>query len=296
MTEPGSQPQTIGQRSMVRNAPLGPTEWEALLDRDDTTAVETDSGEMALTLEHGQLQLWYAFESQEAMKSGFGPMWRALHQELPEYDAPYVALHLVEIPNRQWIEPLAGEAEFEPVGEWVELEHHELAELTPPDFPPGITMRKGSVDDCERIVEIAEAAYGEQGDGATAVRARCEAASWVGVMEDGGATVAYALNGAIERGTGQILSLAVAPEAWGRGLGGLMLGAAAYQLASRDARRATVRGFPNVPRSVETAVAAGFRAGRRGIEYRRPTDEDEIERRHAEMRRRGMKVRFGSWR
>ena len=47
----------IETRTAVRNVPMKPRDWEALLDRDDTEAVEVDGGEMALVMRDSQLRL-----------------------------------------------------------------------------------------------------------------------------------------------------------------------------------------------------------------------------------------------
>jgi GNAT superfamily N-acetyltransferase len=280
----------------VRNVPVRARAWQQLLDAETTEAVESEGGEMAIAFVEGQLQLFFAFETMEAMKAAFRAMWDALHEELQEIDLPYLRFDLVQFPVREWIDPMLDEVGFVPFGEWMELEHRELADLVPPEAPGGVRIRRATEADFDRIVAIEEDSYEDFADGEEATRARLESAAWAGVLEEDGEVIGYAINGAVEGGVGRILSSAVAAEQWGRGLGVVMLQAAAFQIASQGARQAVVRGRPSIPRSVPTAVAAGFRPGRSGTEFRRSLDEEEIAERRRKRQYDGVKARFGNWR
>jgi ribosomal protein S18 acetylase RimI-like enzyme len=285
----------IETRTAVRNFPMKPRDWETLLDLDETTAVEVDGGEMALVMHDGQLQLMFSFETNEVMKAAFSPMWTALKPKLKQYKVPYARFDLVAFPVREWIDHMLDEADFVPFAEWIEMEHRETADLTPPEPPAGVTIRKATAADEARIVEIEADAYDVQSDGAEVTRARLAAASWTGVLEEDGAVIAYAIND-IEDGAGRIVSAAVAPEAWGRGFGAVIVQAAAYQLAASGARLITLLARPGIPRSIETARAVGFRPGRSGSEFRRSLDERANAARRKQRHVEGMKVRFGDWR
>lgn len=290
------QRRAIERRALVANVPLQAAERDALLNDLDSMVVETDGGEMALTVQGGQLRLHYAFDTSERMKLAFWPMWRPLHAQLPAYGQPYVAIDLVQIPNRRWIEPLLEEADYERFGEWIEMEHIEVRELAPPVFPDGTRMRKAKKADHRRIIALASDAYDEYAAGDYALKSWLESADWAGVLEEDGAIVAYAITSKAAGGVARVLSCGVDPGARGRGLGALVLQAAAYQIAHQGARKAILRVYPASPRAVETATSVGFEAGRRGIEWRRLVDEAEIARRKEERRVTGMKVRFGKWR
>jgi ribosomal protein S18 acetylase RimI-like enzyme len=284
------------QSAVVRNVPMRPRDWQRLLDLDDTEAVEVDGGEMALVMQDGQLHLLFSFETNEVMKAAFNPMWAALQPQLQQYPVPYVKFDLVSFPMRAWIDQMLDEADFLPFAEWIDMEHLELGDVRPPEAPGGVKIRRATAKDHARILAIEQEAYGDHADGPEAMRPRLKSAGWVGVLEEGGEVVGYAVNAEPEDGVGRILSAAVASEARGRGLGQVIVGAAAYQLASRDARQALVRARPDIPRSVETARAVGFRAGRSGVELRRSLDEAANAARREQRHIDGMKVRFGNWR
>lgn len=133
-------------------------------------------------------------------------------------------------------------------------------------------------------------------DGSAVTSARFEAAPWTGVLEEDGEVIAYAINAAVEGGLGRTLSLGVAPEARGRGLGSTMLQAAAYQLAATGGRRLAATARPDIPGSVDAARRLGYRAGRSGTEFRRSLDERANKARRQQRHVEGMKVRFGEWR
>jgi GNAT superfamily N-acetyltransferase len=286
----------IETRTAVRNVPIRAREWEALLDLDDTEAVEVDGGEMALVQLDGQFQLLFSFETNEIMKAAFNPMWDVLKKKLKGYQTPYLRCDLVSFPVREWIDHMLDEADFVPFSAWIEMEHRSPADLVPPDPLAGVTIRKATPADWARIVEIESDAYGQYSDGADVTRERLQGALWTGLIEVDGHAVAYAVNAPVEGRGGRILSAAVAPEAWGRGLGAVIVQAAGYQLASAGARLLVLLARPDIPRSIETARAAGFRPGRGGSEFRRSLDERANAARRRARHVDGMKVRFGEWR
>lgn len=287
----------IETRTAVRNTPIKPREWEALLDLDDTEAVEVDGGELALVTRDGQLHLMFAFDTNEVMKAAFNPMWAALKPRLKQFKAyPYTRFDLVAFPVREWIDHMLDEADFLPVGVWIEMEQRAAAEVAPPEAPDGMRIRRATEADGDRIAAIEADAYGEYSDGAVVTAARLADAPWTGVIEEDGEVVAYAINAAVEGTSGRTLSLGVAEEARGQGLGRVMLQAATYQLAAAGARRVNVVAWPDVPGSVETARAIGFRPGMSGTEFRRSLDEQANQARRHSRHVEGMKVRFGEWR
>ncbi len=280
----------------IRNVPTRARAWQQLLARDETEAVETEGGELALTMQEGQLQLLFAFETMEVMKTDLRPMWALLQKDLKRFKVQYLRFDLVQFPVREWIDPMLDEIGFVHFGDWLELEHREIAELAPPEPPAGVQIRRATADDFDRIVAIEADAYDEFADGEVATRGRIAASAWVGVLVEDGQVIGYAINNAPEGNIGHIVSSAIASEAWGRKLGVVMLQAAAYQLGTLGAKQAVVRGRPSIPRSVPTAIAAGFRAGRGGAEFRRTLDEKAIAARMKQRQHDGVKARFGNWR
>jgi GNAT superfamily N-acetyltransferase len=278
--------------------PISARQWEELLARPDVTSVGLDDGStLALVPRGGQICLYYTFADEEAGRLRFAELWAELEDDIEEEGWPYTRIDLVELPNRTWIEALLHAADFRPFGEWMELERRELSEEMPPPFiPQDASMRRATEDDHETIIEIEEAAYGEDADGPEAMDLRLDQASWVGVLEHDGAIAGYAVNeygGGLQ---GRIVSAAIRPEHWGHGWGRVLLDAAAYQLASQGATRAQVEVNPLVGAAIRAATGSGFRPGRRGVELRRPTDAAIREQVREAERNTGIKARFGSWR
>jgi len=287
----------IETRAAVRNTPVKPRDWEAILDDEDTEAVEVDGGELALVVRDGQLHLMFAFDSNEVMKAAFNPMWAALKPKLKRYKSyQYCRFDLVAFPVREWIDHMLDEADFLLQGGWTEMEHRDPADITPPEAPEGVTIRRATSADLPRILELETASYGPFSDGADVTAARFEAAPWTGVLVEDGEVIAYAVNAAIEGNVGRTLSLGVAPAARGRGLGSTMLQAAAYQLAATGARRLAAVARPDVPGSIDAARRLGYRPGHSGTEFRRSLDERVNKERREQRHIQGMKVRFGEWR
>ena len=282
---------------MLRNVPLRPRQWRDLMNRDDVVSITSETVELALVPRYGQLQLFYAFRSEEEARGDFLEVFNELVDDIEEGGWPYTRIDLVELSNRIWIETLLREADFRPFSEWMELERIEMrADDAPPEIPGGYTMRRGGEADHDAVLDLEALALVDRSDGEEAMRLRLEQGAWLGVLERDGELVAYAINGEVEGAQGRIVSTAVHPDHWRTAAEGTILAAAAYQLASREATKAVVELYPDIGGSVRAALDVGFVTGRRGIELRRPTDEETRRELRQADRVTGVKARFGNWR
>lgn len=282
---------------LIRNMPLRPRERAALLDLPDTFHIGSEDGEVFLAHEEGQQRLYWAFRTVEDMRQQFPGMWQEALKHIDRESVDYVALDLSGLPTRDWLDPLLRDADFELFAEWMEMTNPDLDADAVPEFPDGMRMRRATDDDVERMHEIWIDAYDEYRDGDHTFDWMLEHAAWAGALDDAdGEMVAFAMNGPVERSEGRVLTAAVDPAAWGQGYGRLILGAAVYQLASREAVRATVKVRPDIKQSMRTCADLGFRFARAGVEFRRSTDEDEIRAAREARRVSGVKARFGGWR
>ena len=280
----------------IRNIPMRPRVWQALLDTPGSVIVESDGSALALVPEGGALHLYWSFASLEIMRQQFSPMFEDLRAEISAEAADYVVLDLVEVHGKEWLDPILLDADFSFFAEWLQLTNPVLDPEAVPEFPAGVTMRRARKADHARVRELWAEAYGEGSDSPRAIAASVDGASWIGVLESAGKIVGFAANGAVHDAEGRILTAAVAPEARGNGYGTLLVQAAAYQLTTKGARTATIVARPDVPQALRSCSAAGFRPGRSGLEYRRTTDEDAIREERDARRVRGVKARFGNWR
>lgn len=281
----------------LKNTPLRPRERQALLERPGTFFIESDNGEVYLAPDEGQQKLFWAFRDVEAMRQDFAPMWQQVREHIDREEVDYVSTDVSGLPTREWLDPMLRDADFELFAEWMEMANPDLDQDAVPEFPDGVTMRKGTDTDLERFYEIWSEAYGDYGDGPATFDWVTSQAAWAGALENAdGDVVAFAFNSAVERAEGRILAAAVAPEAWGNGYGRLILAAATYQLAASDAVKASIRVRPDIKQSLRTCSDLGFKFSRAGIEYRREVDEEAIAAKREERRVAGVKARFGKWR
>ena len=281
----------------LRNVPIRPRAWRELVASDDVAAIEGDSGTLVLATQDGQLNLHYAFSELEEMRLQFEPLFEQLKSEIDSFDAAYVRIDLVQLPDRTFIEPLLEAVGFTAFGEWMEMVHPDLdPDAPPPQFPEGLAMRRGAADDFARVIEIEAAAFGDLADGEAATAERLADAAWIGLLERDDQVVAYAVTDDVQGARGRIISAAVDPPSWGNGFGSLVLAAAVYQLTANEARRITTRVRPEISQALRVTQDLGFKPGTRGIEWRRPVDERLIEERREQARVTGVKARFGDWR
>ncbi len=279
----------------LRNMPVRPRAWQALVDTEGATHVSNEDGEMLLVPEQGQLRLYWAFVDIEAMRLSFADMFAAIRDDIRADRADYVAMDLVGLPDRDWLNPLLREVDLEFFAEWMEMTQPDLSTLAVPEFPDGAKMRRAQDADVERMRAIYEEAYGRLADGEGAFDAMVADAEWGGVLEADGEIVGFALNGGVERGEGRVLTVAVAGGRW-VDLGKSLLQAAAYQLGSREALQATIKVRPDITQTLRMCSDLGFRHARAGVEYRRDVDEAAIAAARDARRIAGVKARFGNWR
>lgn len=280
----------------LRNAPMRPRLRREILERPGTVVIEGDDGEVIVTPDAGQLRLHWAFRDIDTMRHGFPEMWQEAAKAFGREAIDYVAMDLSGLPTREWLEPLLRDADFDFFAEWMEMSIPDLDEPAVPEFPGGVSMRKATEDDVDRLREIWTEAYGEYGDGEGSFDWLLAEAAWVGVLEADGEVVAFAMNSEVERREGRVLTAAVAPDHWGHGYGKLVLSAALYQLAANEAVRANIKVRPDIKQALKICSELGFRYASAGIEYRRTTDEAWLADRREQRRKNGVKARFGKWR
>lgn len=287
---------TTDRVMLMRNTPINARAWETMVATPGVTSITSPVGDLALVPEEGEIALHWQFENLDSMRQHFQPMFDELRPEIAAADVDFVTMDLVQVRERDWLKPLLNDASFEFFAEWLDMAHPGLDPEFIPEFPEHLNMRRATNDDIERMFEIWQAAYGELARAAGTFDHFVELHTWAGVLEEGDAIVGFAINGPVVAAEGTILEVAVAPEHWGHGYGTLLLQAAAYQLTTQDARRATVRVRPDIKPSLRACTENGFRPGQGGLEYRRTTDEELIASRLAAKRNAGVKARFGKWR
>jgi ribosomal protein S18 acetylase RimI-like enzyme len=284
------------QTMLMRNTPMSARKWRERLEAPGTTVIDAEVAQIAIVPERGQLTLSWAFADINTMRQHYTAMFDELKPEIAEADVDFITMDFVQVQNRDWLKPLLDDTDFQFFAEWIEMTHPGLEPDAIPEFPDGMTMRHATDDDVERMYAIWTEAYGDLLPGPGTFDYYLENQSWVGALEKDGKLVAFAINGPVVAAVGEIFDVAVAPEARGNGYGQLALAAAAYQLTTQEARRATVRVRPDIKQALRTCAELGFKPGTAGLEYRRTTDEEAIKERRETRRVAGVKARFGGWR
>ena len=69
---------------MLRNTPMRARQWSDLMDRDDIALTESESGQLLVVPQNGQLNLHYAVTSEEAGRQGFAGMFAEIEDSIEE--------------------------------------------------------------------------------------------------------------------------------------------------------------------------------------------------------------------
>ncbi|MEI6136998.1 MAG: GNAT family N-acetyltransferase [Chloroflexota bacterium] len=281
----------------LRNAPVRPREWSALVATPGAFHVQDEGGELLLAPDdRGQMRLHWAYSGIEVMRNLFAKQFDQVRKHITADRTDYAVMDLIAFVNRDWVDPLLRETNFDLFAEWMDMAHPALDTVPVPEIPEGVTIRRSTPADTERLRAIWTDAYGEYGDGPRSFDPMLAEATWAGVLERQGEIIGFALNGAITRGEGRILCVAMDPEHQGHGGGKLLLSAALYQLASKDATSAVIRVRPDIKHALRICSSLGMRHQRSGVEYRRSIDADERAAERAANRTAGVRARMGRWR
>ena len=110
----------------IRNMPMRPRVWRALLETPGAAVIDADDGTLALVPQRGELHLYWAFSSIEHMRQLFAEMFDELRPDIASSGVDYVALDLVEVHGKEWLDPLLADAGFEFFAEWLTMTHPAL--------------------------------------------------------------------------------------------------------------------------------------------------------------------------
>ena len=279
----------------VKNQPRSLVRRQELLTDGETVHLPCDGGELILAYENGQQSVHWGFDSVDAMRLNFASLWSAASSSIDRDNIDHIVMNIEQLAQRDLVIPILQQESFELFAEWIELIHPELPDA-PPEFSTGISLRRAQEEDLDIFESIWQDSLGELSDGLATFDYFAAEASWAGALELDGKVIGFAFNSLDGSSVGRVLTGAIARDHWGQGYGKELMHAALYQLGSEGVTKAIIRLRPDITQALKTCSGLGMRHHAGGIEWRRSTDETQIQEEIEARRKAGVKARYGNWR
>lgn len=258
---------------LLRSFGIDEDEIERLASTAGTLAEQTDDGIVIGQIVGDRLQVHFAYDSVENMRTQFRPAFEAIETKAMEDPAVRsVEILYDNMVNRHLIEMIMEGCTLAAAEDWLLMGRRLPVEPDPDDAPPataedGAGFRTATADDVDAIAAVDVAAYGDLGVPASVVTAWMASGHGVGVLEREGQVVGAAAW--LRQGPRAIVRrLGVLPDERRRGYGTVLLEQAAYRLNTEGGRRLELMLNPN-PASIGFARARRLAQQGAGLVYRK---------------------------
>jgi len=246
------------------------------------------------------LWLVYGFADADVLRLCFQPLLERLVKGLDPARWPDgLRVRFTDHPNRPFIEPVLAGCAFEVHDEWMEMNLLELPEAHAPSVQvvPGYTLRPAAEDDLQEYVEVDRQAFHARRPmslGAAGQKLATVDRFQMLVSEADGRLAGFVCLLRWPQATGAVDDIAVRPDLQRRGLGEAMMRWALAWFRQEGMRRAWLDVLLDNAPALALYKKLGFTPGTTGLTYRRPLDENELQRIREEQR--GTYIKFGDWR
>jgi len=298
------------QRSPLRNLDprFTPEADVERLEREHPELVAAEEKAVILLKPWGDwLWLVYGFADGDALRQRFQPLLERLVRgldvaRLSGGQARWpdgIRLRFTDHPNRPFVEPVLTGCAFEIQHEWMEMDLFELPESEPPSpqVASGYLLRPATEDDLPEYIELDRQAFGASRPmSLDAAREKLASVSLFQVLvsEADGRLAGFLSLLRWPQATGAFDDVAVRPDLHGRGLGEAMMRWALAWFRQEGMRHAWLDVLLDNAPGISLYKKLGFAPGAAGLTYRRPLDENELQRIREEQR--GTYIKFGDWR
>lgn len=227
------------------------------------------------------VRLEYGFRDTDAFVQHFPGMLQRLLPALDAESAPMgLRLRLTDAPSRPFIEPALSAQAFEVTRDWLRMTLAKLPSGGPrtDEVAPGFALRAARAGDADEIVNIYSTAFAVSLLTAEIAEERVDQASVFRMLEDSASGRAVGLLSLrVERpGEGYVSDVALHPDFHRRGLGEAMMRWALAWFRQEGLGSAALTVSTDNGPAIALYRKLGFEPTEKGLDYRRPLDEDEV--------------------
>ena len=268
-------------KSPLRSVSISEETFRALEQKHpDRIIIEGDSLLIG-QVHHGVVSLEYGFRDSDAFVAHFPGMLRRLLPAIDAESAPMgLRLRLTDAPSRPFIEPTLSAQAFDVTRDWLRMTLAKLPSggLRTNKIAPGFALRAARADDAEEIAKLDAAAFAMSWLTADVVRKGIDQAPLFRMLEDSASGRAVGFLGLrVERpGEGYVSDIVLHPDYQRRGLGEAMMRWALAWFRQEGLESAALTVNTDNGPAIALYRKLGFEPTEKGLDYRRPLDEDEV--------------------
>ena len=230
---------------------------------------------------HGVVSLEYGFRDSDTFVAHFPGMLQRLLPALDTESAPMgLRLRLTDAPSRTFIEPTLSAQAFDVTRDWLRMTLAKLPSGGPraDEIASGFALRPARADDAEEIAKLDAAAFAMSWLTADVVRKGIDQEPVFRMLEDSASGRAVGFLGLrVERpGEGYVSDIVLHPDYHRRGLGEAMMRWALAWFRRQGLESAALTVNTDNGPAIALYRKLGFEPTEKGLDYRRPLDEDEV--------------------
>ncbi|MCH8950461.1 MAG: GNAT family N-acetyltransferase [Chloroflexi bacterium] len=252
------------------------------LERERPSRIIIEGDSILIGQAHpGVVSLEYGFRDSDAFVAHFPGMLRRLLPAIDAESAPMgLRLRLTDAPSRPFIEPALSAQAFDLTRDWLRMTLAKLPSGGPrtDEIAPGFALRPARADDAEEIAKLDAAAFAMSWLTADVVRKGIDQEPVFRMLEDSasGRAVGF-LSLRVERpGEGYVSDIVLHPDYQRRGLGEAMMRWALAWFRQEGLESAALTVNTDNGPAIALYRKLGFEPTEKGLDYRRPLDEDEV--------------------
>src|SRR5688572_19694547 len=245
------------------------------------------------------LEVHYAFPEVPWFREGFKLLFGHVSEAASKEETPRgIVLAFRDRPNRPLAEQLFWESAFEEGKHWVECDYNAVPEQPEPasELEGGYRVREATASDREAVARVEAEASGQPRLTDAGLDGVFENSRWLYLIEDSDNKAVGRLGMRREpAGWAMIDDVHILPAEKAKLFGPAMRWASAF-LRNHGGRRQRRRVNLDDAEDLATLREIGFMPGESGVDYVRPTSQEDIDAKVEERQAHGTLIKFGDWR
>jgi ribosomal-protein-alanine N-acetyltransferase len=266
----------LSQRGLLRSVELTEAQVREI-EREHGDHIVVDGEAVLIARPRGhEIDLHYAFPDRDAFIRNFPPMFGRIVAVVRPSESPMgYRIRLRATADRPYVEPVLRAQDFSPAREWWRMTAG-LGTATQVELPAGYELRRATSDDAEAIIAIDQASFSTPWLHMNTSREVLRDQQIRVLADSTGRVVGYLRLRSDYTGAGYIADVAVHAEYQRRGLGEAMLRWALAWFREQSYERAALTVNADNNGAIALYRKLGFAAAEAGVDYRRPSDEEEL--------------------
>ena len=286
-------------KSPVKSYTLTEAQFEAIQSKRPELVSRQGDAAVVGRPHRGYLEVHYGFPDVPQFRDHFAEVFEACTNASNKQEAPRgVLLSFRDRPNRDTAEKIFWLLALEEGRQWVEMDWVAVPEQPEPGVAVAdrFVVREAGEKDRDAIAAIEAEVSGEPKLDDAALSSLYENARWLRVVTDAaGEMVGFLVLGRADGGWGTIDQIALRPD-HAKELGEPLLKWSIAWLRNNGGRRLRKRVYLDDAGDLALLRSAGFSPAETGVDYHRPVEASDAQRKIDDRQAHGSMIRYGDWR